>query len=84
MGRHGDGSSTGLSLHAAVDHPSEDAGAAPPLHLERAAERESYPLSLSELPLCRSLIKEITGVRQRALQCAAVKVIQQPNNVCRD
>lgn len=42
VGRHGDGSSAGVPLHAAADHPGEDAAAAPPLQPERAAECESH------------------------------------------
>lgn len=41
VGRHGDSSGVGLPLRAAADHPGQDAGAAPPLHPERAAECES-------------------------------------------
>lgn len=44
VGRHGDIGSAGLPLHAAADHPREDAAAAPPLLPPRAAERESHDL----------------------------------------
>lgn len=39
---HGIGSSTGLSLHAAPDHPSEDADSASPLYQERASKCECH------------------------------------------
>lgn len=42
VGRHGDSSSAGIPLRAAADHTCKDAAAAPPLHLERAAECESH------------------------------------------
>ncbi|MEQ2196116.1 hypothetical protein XENOCAPTIV_024304, partial [Xenoophorus captivus] len=40
VGRHGDCSGAGVPLHAAADHPSEDAAAAPPLQPQRASECE--------------------------------------------
>lgn len=43
VGCHGIGGGAGFSLHAAADHPSEDANSAPPLHQERASECECYP-----------------------------------------